>query len=453
MLNSKKCAVWDFISRINPQYFCLAAVLGLDFLLMSLQSYGFYFMENYIIIPTMLFLGMAFGKPLSKSARRQFWLPLLMVGWFFITQTLHYSMDMEVRPVGLFTSVYCLAYLFASFTQDGSKQWGLAMTSMAYIGAALVLVLLSSMMAVGILPGFLKSRVFWDGARLSAMWQPNLCALIFMMGTALSLYNLVQAKQKWIKVLFLVAAVILFFFLALTNSRTAIIMCCCFIGGTLFFCIYNGSWRRFAIGAVAALAVIVLLFSFAHTIFQFNGDRLVAQYSQQPESEDASAVKVDSETGETTLVAVSGQGSLAENLTNFNNRTTIWKGSLQGAFENPRILLMGVDHSRPVLAQYIFFEPHHAHNSWLEVLLCLGLPGLMLVLAFTGIAIWNIWITVWGKNTTLAQKMIALLVLCLMGSGVLEPYLFFSTVYFHYTDFLFFLCLGYLIHWRAEAKK
>jgi O-antigen ligase len=82
----------------------------------------------------------------------------------------------------------------------------------------------------------------------------------------------------------------------------------------------------------------------------------------------------------------------------------------------------------------------------------MGLPGLLLALVFTGMAVWHIWVTFWG-NTQLGQKVIAMLVLVLMGAGILEPYLFFTDIFYHYTDFIFFLCLGYLVHWRSDMQK
>ena len=133
MFKLSKSTLMDRISNTNPQYLALGAALFLEFLLMSFGAYGFYFMDHYMIIPPMLFLGMAFGRPFSTNAWRQLVLPALMVCWFFITQTLHFSMDLTVRSSGTFFSVYLLAYLFAAFSQDGKKQWGLHLACLAYI--------------------------------------------------------------------------------------------------------------------------------------------------------------------------------------------------------------------------------------------------------------------------------------------------------------------------------
>lgn len=472
MWNPKKCTLWDHFSNINPQYFCLAAALGLEALLMAFRGYGFYFMENYMIVPTMLFLGMAFGKKLSPIARRQLWLALGMVFWFFITQTLHYIMGLQVRSVGLFTSVYLLAFLFAALSDDAQKQWGLRLAAAACIGAALILVLFTCLLALELLPGFLLPHVYWDGARLQAMWHPNICAVIFMMAIAFCLFLFAQAKHRLEKGVTLVLAAVFFFTMALTNSRTAIIMTCCIIGGFLFFCIYNGSWKRFAAGAVAAIVSIMVLFTTAQTVFQTHNDLLITKYMQQAEeiaaqenlpdantSPQDTALKetipliIDQQTGEVTLKTDAGQKSLAINLPTLNGRTTIWQRVLQRLKEDSRLLILGTDNTEALVSEVMGYSLAHAHNAWMETLLYLGLPGLLFALLFTGIAAWHIWVTFWAKTSTLSQKIIAMLVLCLMGAGILEPYLFFTNIFYHYTDFIYFLCLGYLVCWRSKPHK
>lgn len=467
MCNIKNTKLWNRFSNANPQYFCLAAALGMEFLLMALRGYGFYFVENYIIVPTMLFIGFAFGQQITSDARRQLLLPIAAICWFFVTQTLHYAMDMEVRNLGLFTSVYLLAYLFASFTQDGKKQWGLKMAAAACIGAALVLALFAGLLALDLLPGFLKPHVYWDGARLQAMWHPNICAIILMIGMSFCLVLFAESKCKWFKGLFLAGAVLFFLVMALTNSRTSILMASCIIAGFLFFCIWNGSWKRFIVGIVIALAVILLLFNTAGSIFQAHNDALISKYMRQAEESSAhtdtatnqditaempSQVYVDSHTGELALVTDAGQRSFSENFRNLNGRTSVWKTCLRALKGNSGVLLLGVDSSEDFVSQAMGYSLAHTHNAWLEILVGLGLPGLLLALVFTGMAAWHIWVTFWG-NTHLGQKVIAMLVLVLMGAGILEPYLFFTDIFYHYTDFIFFLCLGYLVHWRSDMQK
>lgn len=459
MFNLKKGSLCDLVSGIHPQYFCLTAALGLESLLMAFRGYGFYFMENYIIIPTMLFLGMAFSTGFSPAARRQLWLSLGMVFWFFIAQTLHYLMDMEVRNVGLFTSVYLLAFPFAALTVDGVKQWGLKLAAAACIGASLAMVGFACLLSLDLLPGFLQPHIYWDGARLQAFWHPNICAIILMMGISFCLYLAAGPRKKWVKVLLALLVVVFFFTMSLNNSRTSIFMASTMIGGLLFFCIYNGKWKRFVIGAVAALAVIGLLFTTASTIFQTHNDLLIEKYLQQSqETADVGAVSneeipliTNEQTGEIKLKTEAGQLSLAQNLPNLNGRTILWMRSIQYLLSHPSLMLLGTDASGNHIPEIMGYSLAHTHNAWIEVWMILGLPGLLLALVFTGIAVCFIWKTFWSKSSTLDQKIIALLVMCLMGASVLEPYIFFSDIFYHYTDFIFFLCLGYLVHWRGNA--
>ena len=139
-------------------------------------------------------------------------------------------------------------------------------------------------------------------------------------------------------------------------------------------------------------------------------------------------------------------------MSTLNGRTGIWKTAFQYLRENPTVFLLGADYSESIFVANHSFRAAHAHNAWIETLMCLGIPGLLFALVFTGLAAWHIWVTFWG-NTTLGQKAIAMLALVLMGAGILEPYLFFTDIFYHYTDFIFFLCLGYLIQWRSEYRK
>ena len=93
-------------------------------------------------------------------------------------------------------------------------------------------------------------------------------------------------------------------------------------------------------------------------------------------------------------------------------------------------------------------EVQHSHNAWIEALYQLGIPGL----ALTGLAVWNGAALLW-RNADLLQSCVAMVVLCLMGCAVMEPYLFVVNAQFHYFDFLFLLCLGYMDQWRKLTRN
>ena len=97
-------------------------------------------------------------------------------------------------------------------------------------------------------------------------------------------------------------------------------------------------------------------------------------------------------------------------------------------------------------------EVQHSHNAWIEALYQLGIPGLLAALAHTGLAVWNGAVLLW-RNADLLQSCVAMVVLCLMGCAVMEPYLFVANAQFHYFDFLFLLCLGYMDQWRRQTRN
>ena len=79
----------------------------------------------------------------------------------------------------------------------------------------------------------------------------------------------------------------------------------------------------------------------------------------------------------------------------------------------------------------------------------------MLSLVFTVLAVWNGAKLLLTPGTGLWKKVIAMLAMCVMATGFLEPYLFITNVYYHVTDFTFFFLTGYLDYWsnrKTDAK-
>lgn len=458
MSNSNKITLQQ-LSSINPQFYCLLAALGIEFLLMALGGYGLYVLDNYALMPCMLFLGTVLTRKLSPDALWKLGLGLLVAVWFCFVQAIHFAQDLIVRNAGLPFSVYLLAFPFAAIAQD-YKQYGLKLAGLIYLAAALSLAFFTGLLFVDALPGFLVPHVYWDGARLQAMWHPNICASIMMIGIAFALGFSTLVQKGWCKALFVAIAALLFCVMALTNSRTSILMAACLIAGFVFFAIIRkGGWIRFIIGLAIALILIPSLFAGAKKLFDANQARLVAIAVAQIQEAEASegtetAVPIQQEStptiiegadGNAALESNAGQYSLAHDMKTLNGRTIIWSAAFQAIRDYPSILLWGVDYCGEILCQYIdILSTVHAHNSWIEILMCLGLPGLLAALFFTAMAIWYIAVILLKKHTGLWQKTLALLMICLLGAGFLEPYLFLSDRYYHYADFLFFLLLGYL---------
>jgi len=483
MTNPKKHTLFSAAAQVNPQYYCLLAALSLEFSVMAFGTYGLYFMDNYTIVPCMAFVGTVMIRKIQPGDRWQLWLSLAAVVWFAIAQMMHFASDMHSRSAGLFFSIYLLAFPFASFAQDHEKQAGLKLAGCVYIAAALVLSGLTLLLMNDALPRFLLPHVYWNGARLQVMSHPNISACILMIALMFCLAFSTIAPKRWQKTLCVCIGAMLFVIMSFTNSRTSILITCVGIGLFVFFLIFQKrNWKRFAAGALAAVLVICLLFSFSSTLFDGHRDQMLADAiaaqeaasqestpptdpasagSSQGASQPASSLPlqpfdntfptfVNPLTGEIDFLTDATQGNLSTDLKTLNGRTNIWKAAFRYIEENPSVLIWGIDYSSEALTS-ISFHPAHAHNSWIETLICLGLPGLLIALVFTGIALWSICRTLWRADANLWEKGIAILLICPLSASILEPYLFFSDRYYHFADFIFFLCLGYLC--RQPKRK
>ena len=89
----------------------------------------------------------------------------------------------------------------------------------------------------------------------------------------------------------------------------------------------------------------------------------------------------------------------------------------------------------------------------MEAQLRLGLPGLVLALIFTFLSIWSAVRIIVHQTVELGKKIIAMLAMCVMLVGFLEPYLFITNVYYHVMDFAFFFLTGYLDYWCSSGIK
>lgn len=455
---------------LKIQLYCLlaAGVTELLFLVLgSLLGYiMYYYVESYLLIPCVLFIGTILTQGIPRQAGRQLALGMGMVAWFVITQSQHKMQGMDTQYIGMFFCTYLLAFPFASVTQDGVRQKGLKLIAWCYVAVSMVLVIYSILLLLDLLPSFLEPYIVWDGARLQAMWHSNICACLFMIGIAICFGFFFQAKKVWQKCLLLASAALQFGCMALTNCRTSILMTCALIGGIAFFAIKKNGWKRFAVGFVSALTIMVALFAVSSTLYKMNNERLIAKYTEQAASIEENATDIEADGADAVetkvlqpvvnaqgqLQGANGQSSLSNDLRTLNGRTIIWTSALKALRDNSNLLIWGTEYVGVVISAYNPFEVVHAHNSWAESLFRMGLPGFVFVLVFTGIAIWDALRLLW-KNNDMWKTCIALLVLCVLVAGFLEPFLFSADISYHYLDFIFFLCVGYMTQWCGENGK
>lgn len=425
-------------------------------------GYGAYVTEKFFAVPCLLFVGSALGQRLTASARRCLLLSAAMILWFVTAQTQHWLSDMGTRNFGIFAVGYLLAFPFATVNRD-SRGTGLKWIGSFYLAHSLLMVVFTGMLLLDAVPEMLAACVKWEGTRISVFSHPNGGGCMLMLGIGFSLYFMTLSGKKWEKCLMAVLTVLQFFALILTSSRTTILLVSAMVGGTLFFVLWDGGWKRFLIGAAAALAVIVTLFSLSrvlydlHTEMQIN--KLILQMEQESEAhpeEDAGEqnqnLHYDEETGEYNIsgTMVSVQGTLAQDMGTMNGRTYIWKAAFTALEDNPAIKTWGTEYVAAEISYRNIFPVVNAHNSWIQILMLLGMPAFALAMVFTLAAVWNIWKLMWRVHEDLSRKVAAMIVICILAASLLEVYLFTGEAIF--SNFIFFLCTGYLIQWNAEAS-
>lgn len=488
--------MYDGSVRNNVPLLLLLAAGAIAVLMIILDSQfssiAYYLSETYLIVPCLLFFGYVFQADLTGFARRRMLLSVAAVCWFVFLQLIRKLSGIQPHPIATVFFVYLMAFPFASSTEDHSNA-GIRMIGGLYIGASLVLVGYCACLLLGWVPHGMEEFLWWDGMRLHVLRHPNITACYLMIGIGFAGAFCAKTKKRWLKMLLLAAITAQFLTMALTNCRTVLLTTGALFGGIAFFRIFRGSWKQFLLGILVAAALLVGSFKFSGMIYQWNNARLVAavvepqegtvgaeasemtpkwekpadslpadQISviackdiQGPLTNDVSSLNVRAVPVEQTdiIAGDNEQGTLTNDMRTLNNRTIIWESALRGIRANKEIALWGTAYPGALIAAYGPYQVDHAHNSWMEALLRLGLPGLVISLVFTGISVWGAAKLILRKETEVWKKIIAMTTMCVMISGFLEPYLFINNVLFYPIDFVFFFCTGYLDYWsRANPE-
>lgn len=431
------------------QYLCLLAVLCVEILYFlpghPADNLLYTFLEWRLVDVSILFLAASLCCGGLRRGRRQLLLALLTVIWFYVVRSLHLQLEQTAKTPGVFVCGYALCFLFAAAAGDGERQWGLKGMAALFSAVSIVFSLYAALLVLNRLPDFLADDVYWDGARLGILSHPNICATLLMVGSGLSVGFALSVKQWRLRIPLLLLAVPPLWALSLTNSRTMVILACVQFGAITFFALKKPGWKRTAAAVLAAILVTVSLFAVSRTIFAGNKARLTEQARQQTTGE----VRLNDQG---TLKTENGQGSMSNDLRTLNGRTEIWAAAAEGLRANPRILLIGTEKVGETISPYWQrMDTLHAHNSWVEALYQLGLPGLVSALVLTVLALWNAAVLL-RHNNDLWKSCVAVVMLGLLGCAFLEPYLFTVNIKYHFFDFLFLLCLGYMNQWRIGER-
>ena len=436
------------------QFGCLLAVLAmiLAFFLLEDRASGVAYLlaERYLTVPAMVFLGASACQELPRRNRWHLYAGAAMVVLFFLNQMLHQVLESEAKQVGTFLCAYAMCLPFAAATEDAQRQKGLKWMAGLFVTVGAVLTTYGVLLLGGAMPGYLQDYVYWDGARFYAMGHPNICATLLMIGLAFCLGFAIQSRKPWARAVLGILALGQFAALSLTNGRTTIILTCLLLGG-IAFCAFRGrGWKRLLLAVLAAVVVMAAAFGASRVLYGWNQARLLRQQAENtPAAVTSETASAQEEAATEELVSEQYQGTLAGDMKTLNGRTHIWKMAKLGLEDNSRVKFIGTEYVEMILSRYSPLPTYHTHNSWLEALYRMGLPGLAAALVMTVLAVWSAAVVLW-RNSDLWKSCVALLTLCLLGCAMLEPYLFVVDVSYYYLDFLFLMCLGYLCLWRGE---
>lgn len=487
-IQSKNKLEFTGISVEKLQFFCLLLLGVLDFLTVTVGKIrpdaSEFFVEHFLMAPALLFLGASLTTRLSRAAVIDLILGVVTLVWMALCQCIQAQNWELMDNLTLFWPIYLLVFPFASVTRDSKAQKGLRTMALIAVALSMVMVLFSAMLSVYILPPFLRESVEWDNeGRLAVLGHPNIAGWMFMIGIAFTVGFFFEAKNKWLKLILLGAAGAQLLMQALTNSRTSIILTDVLVGGALFFYIFRGGWKQFVLGMLAAVVLAGSLFLGADAMYDWNHDRLaeaIAIWQEQAAAEEAAkaaaeaadeAAKAETaeveaeeegsdeeqDIGQVVNVPSTGlrtRGGFWEHLGSFNGRTSIWKGAFNTMGARPEILLHGTAQVGVTAAEGgCHFGVMHLHNSWIQMLVGFGIPGLLVALYLTFLALRGTLWMLFSSHSSLWQKCVAMLMGCMLLAGFLEPYLFTGYTYCHFITVMAMMCIGYLNHWYRLLKN
>lgn len=425
------------------KFFSVAA-LGFAALALVLVAYSFergvLVMMHYVCPLVCAFAGIAL---VGGRYRKQpdLWMGAAFVGWYVVSRMLlgERYLDHSFMMFSNLCCAYLLALPFARCTGDGLRKHGLKTVSVIFVTAYGVLAwagVFSALLCTPFtLPGLGTGISIRADRRLWAGNHPNISACMFLLAIMLGVWLIAVSRRRWLAVPAVLLAAGAYAGIALADSRTVMLQAGCFAAGAVFLGMLRlpvrALWKRMVIGLVAGAACLALVFvSFGWAA------QLIA---------DASAnMSALAETVQKTKVAAR---SIWKDLATMTGRTNIYTKLLKAVAERPSILGAGLLNSEIVQVIRKASGAEHAHNAYLQTLLNMGLPGLLMAAYFTVRAVWTACRLVFSRSAAFADQLLAVMLMVLLVSAVSEPYLF--TEYLTIANMPFFLIFGYTL----EAQR
>lgn len=423
-----------------------------------------HFVVFYTTAIAMLFVGITICQPMTRRARILFFTGAAFCAWVLLLQLgdfVHFESTAYYGARFVYSAFFC-EYLmmlpFAALAEKDGSITGLRILGGICAAIGVVAGLLTVLLICGIVPGFFPDYFGWASNRLGLCSHPNQLARAFLLAMAGCLILLWDSQKRWVQILLALLAAADYIGIALTNSRTALIPACGLICGAVFFLIYTagtrkGTLSRFLLGLLAAAVVLVACYKLSDQIAQITYDMRDAQVKQEAAVKAEAAAPAEAETKAPAAAEhISPPRELTQDMFTFNGRTDIWAAAIQAVKDHPSVLLTGVKDPGKLITEYHPDGAVHAHNSWLETLLRLGLPGLLFALWFTVLTLKYSFQLMFFRKSTALQRQVSVTMCCILLSEFFEPGLFYTEVPTNYMSMAFLFFLGYLVCWAEEAE-
>lgn len=342
---------------------------------------------------------------------------LVLMLWFFIVSRMNnYIPTPKIFLIMLFTFVaFCYPLLFTPEKSITAVKW-LVTILLAVFSFLAVFGVISyftrydfyfGIPATDVSPAFIglyyepgdPARAY----RLSVLSHPNNTGTYYSIMIFLSIYSFLAFKSKYHKVFAVLCGLLSYSCVVMSLSRTALLSST----AGMMVCAVAIAWQKisfkklsikiiasFAIGLLSG-ALLFASFSIAEKGFNLvqAPEKLSAEGAAISVKPAAQAVSLSAKAGKVSTQSISFKATqLSENTqqsaSSFSGREHIWRGGLQIIKNDPSILLKGYIPLMSVITEYansftgLDFSFVHMHSTYLFLLIALGIPGILIVLAF-----------------------------------------------------------------------
>ena len=239
-----------------------------------------------------------------------------------------------------------------------------------------------------------------------------------------------RSEKIWMKAIYGVLIAIHYMALTLTNSRASFLAVMAgfamFAGIAVYLRMKNRKEiNRILIAAAVGLAAAAVYYFLRPYVFKL--------------------VPSAAGTGAGAGAGAKGRTLVASDFSTFNNRTKLWQWSLQGITSSVRAFIFGfTPRSVPEMIAQMSngqYPNSYSHNQFVEVAASIGVPGLIVFLAWFIIILIDTWKLFFVRKERSSLLYIPVIALCMMLANMMEAHLLF---YDHIVGYAFFLLCGML---------